>query len=72
MNEHKTDVTGELLDTREVAAMLRCSPRTVRRLADAGAMPPPVKLGGLVRWPRKVVVEWIESGCPRARTPRVR
>jgi len=71
-SEYKTDMTGDLLDVREVAAMLRCSPRTVRRLSDAGAMPPPVRLGGLVRWPRQVVTQWIADGCPRVRTPRVR
>jgi prophage regulatory protein len=70
--EREHEVNSELLDTRQVAALLGCSPRTVRRLADAGAMPPPVKLGGLIRWPRKVVAEWIDSGCPRVRTPRVR
>jgi prophage regulatory protein len=70
--DRQSEMTSELLDVRQVAELLRCSPRTVRRLADAGAMPPPVRLGGLVRWPRQVVTQWIADGCPRVRTPRVR
>jgi len=41
-----------LLDVKAVAALLRCSERHVYRMADAGKMPAPVKLGALVRWPR--------------------
>ena len=36
-----------MLDVQAVAAMLSVSPRTVYRLADAGRMPSPVKLGVL-------------------------
>lgn len=54
----------ELLDVSGVARLLGCSSRHVRRLADSGRMPRPVRLGALVRWPRAAVVEWIGSGCP--------
>ena len=56
-----------MLDVRAVAAMLGCSQRHVYRLADAGRMPRPLKLGALCRWPRKTILEWIDSGCPRCR-----
>ena len=56
-----------LLDVGSVAALLSCSVRHVYRLADAGRMPPPVKLGALVRWPRRAVEQWLDDGCPPVR-----
>ena len=56
-----------LLDVRAVAAMLACSARHVYRLADAGRMPPPIKLGALVRWSRFSVNTWLAEGCPPCR-----
>lgn len=53
-----------MLSVNDVAALLSCSPRHVYRLCDVGRMPAPVKLGALVRWPRAVIMAWIEEGCP--------
>jgi excisionase family DNA binding protein len=52
-----------LLDVKGVAALLTCSTRHVYRLTDAGRMPPPVRIGALVRWPRRTVEDWIAGGC---------
>jgi excisionase family DNA binding protein len=52
-----------LLDVRAVATLLDCSARHVYRLADAGRMPPPVRLGALVRWRRADLNAWLEAGC---------
>jgi predicted DNA-binding transcriptional regulator AlpA len=52
-----------LLDVRAVAALFYCSPRHVYRLAEAGLMPPPIRLGALVRWPRQRLDAWIAGGC---------
>lgn len=57
----------QLLDVRSVAALLRCSPRTVYRLSDAGRMPPAYHVGSLVRWSRSAVEEWIAGGCQPVR-----
>ncbi|MDA0917966.1 MAG: helix-turn-helix domain-containing protein [Planctomycetota bacterium] len=54
-----------LLSVDEVSTYLTCSTRHVRRLADAGAMPRPVKLGTLVRWRRVDIERWVADGCPR-------
>lgn len=63
--EVQSAAVAELLDVRAVAALLgACSTRHVFRLADAGRMPKPIKLGGLVRWRRAEVLEWIAAGCP--------
>ena len=64
-------VTAELLDVRAVANLLGgCSVRHVYRLADAAKMPPPVRLGSLVRWNRAALLDWLDSGCPAVRTAR--
>ncbi len=57
-------VTSKLLDIRTVASLLGCSIRHVYRLADAGRMPKPVKLGALARWNRVAIEQWIAQGCP--------
>jgi len=57
----------ELLDVRAVADLLGCSPRHVYRLADAGRMPRPLRLGALVRWRRDELMGWIAAGCPADR-----
>lgn len=61
------DASAKLLDVRAVAEMLGCSQRHVYRLSDAGKMPPPVKLGSLVRWSAAAIREWIDQGCPAVR-----
>jgi excisionase family DNA binding protein len=58
---------AQLLDVRAVAALLACSVRHVRRLTDAGRLPPPVRIGALVRWPRRAIEDWVGAGCPAAR-----
>ena len=61
----RPDVSAELLDVKDVARLLGgCSTRHVYRLADAGRMPCPIKLGTLVRWRRSELQAWIDSGCP--------
>jgi predicted DNA-binding transcriptional regulator AlpA len=56
-----------LVDVLDVAAMLQCSPRHVYRLADAGRMPRPFKIGALSRWDRALIRQWIIDGCPSSR-----
>lgn len=61
------DSPARLLDVQAVAELLDCSTRHVYRLADAGRMPAPVKLGTLVRWSRTAIEDWIAAGCPSCR-----
>jgi prophage regulatory protein len=63
-NENPSPV---LLGVEHVAELLGVSSRHVRRLADAGRCPQPVRLGGCVRWPRHVVEAWVAEGCPNCR-----
>ena len=64
----RSDVAAELLDVKAVASLLGgCSTRHVIRLADAGRMPRPIKLGALIRWRRAELEAWIAAGCPGQR-----
>ncbi|WLD13111.1 helix-turn-helix transcriptional regulator [Planctellipticum variicoloris] len=64
--------TAALLTVRQVAELLVCSPRHVYRLSDAGRMPRPVRLGGLIRWQKSEIDAWLAAGCPPARSmPKV-
>lgn len=55
---------ARLIPVDAVGAMLNLSGRQVYRLADAGKMPRPIKVGGAVRWDRRVIERWIDNGCP--------
>jgi excisionase family DNA binding protein len=59
-----------LLDVQAVARLLDCSSRHICRLADAGRMPAPIRLGALVRWRRADLDSWLANGCPSVRKTR--
>ena len=63
-----TESPAKMLDVRRVAALLDCSTRHVYRLSDAGKMPRPLHLGGLVRWRTAEIESWVAAGCPAVRT----
>ena len=68
--ERKPGVNSEqkkLLSVDDVAAMLNCSPRHVWRLASSGRAPRPLRLGGLRRWRRETIDQWLADGCPSVR-----
>jgi len=48
----------------EVAAVLRCSVRSVYRLVDTGRILPPTRFGGLLRWNAAAFDAWIAEGAP--------
>ena len=60
-------VVSELLDVEAVALTLAVSTRTVRRLADSGQMPRPLKVASLIRWRRTDIEQWLADGCPNCR-----
>jgi excisionase family DNA binding protein len=61
-----------MLTAHDVGNLINCSPRTVRRLVDLGQIPKPVRLGGMVRWPRQAIEQWLADGCPAASARRRR
>lgn len=52
-----------LIDVREVGRLLGCSWRTALRYADAGLIPPGMKLGTLRRWDVAELESFIAHGC---------
>ena len=58
------DSSPGLLTSREVAALLRCSERSLRIWRKQGRIPEPVTIGSAVRWERATLARWIAAGCP--------
>lgn len=56
-----------MMSVDDVAIEIGCCDRSVRRWADSGRMPRPIKLGSLIRWQRSVIEQWIADGCPHVR-----
>lgn len=57
-----------LIGVREVARLLSCGQRTVYRMADSGAIPVGMKIGGLRRWDVREIQAFIDGGCKPARS----
>ncbi|MFO7858943.1 MAG: helix-turn-helix domain-containing protein [Ectothiorhodospiraceae bacterium] len=53
-----------MLTSEDVARLLGCSKRTVRRLVAKGQIPRPLRIGRLIRWQQDVIVTWMAGGCP--------
>lgn len=64
----KPAATPVLLDVQQVSELLNCSKRHVTRLADAGRLPPPLRLGSLCRWRADELHAWLAAGAPAVRT----
>jgi len=57
----------ELLTAKESAEMAGVAKRSWWRYVSSGKAPAPVRLGGVVRWRKSELAEWIAAGCPRVR-----
>lgn len=55
---------GLLIDTREVAKLLKLSSKTIFVMSRDGRMPPPIKIGSAVRWGYDALKKWVDAGCP--------
>lgn len=67
---HQHHITSEralMLAASDVAALLNCSTKSVYRLNDRGAIPRPVRIGGMLRWHRGQLEQWLADGCPPRR-----
>lgn len=64
-------IEAALIDVNEFAGKLAVSAKHIRRMADEGRVPSPIRLGKRVRWNRKDVDAWIDDGCPEVRRPRM-
>jgi predicted DNA-binding transcriptional regulator AlpA len=57
-------MASAVYDTDDLAALLSCSTRHIARMRDAGKLPPPGRIGNLVRWSKVVIDDWLAAGCP--------
>jgi prophage regulatory protein len=65
--EARLEHLRELLSAKESAEMAGVAKRSWWRYVSAGKAPAPVRLGGVVRWRKSELAEWIAAGCPRVR-----
>lgn len=56
-------ISSPLWSIRQLATRLGCSVRHVRRQVRLGLIPPPLRIGALVRWSGADIERWIENGC---------
>lgn len=52
---------GGTYDVPDLATLLKCSERHVRRMIDAGTIPGVIRIGRLVRLHRGVIDDWLTS-----------
>jgi excisionase family DNA binding protein len=61
-----------VVDVKEAAGLVGCSPRTFLRWSDRGVAPWGLKLGRLRRWRLDELETWLRDGCPRCNRQGVR
>ncbi len=54
-----------LLNVMQTAAKLGTDVLTLRDWVDWGCIPPPIFVGGFVRWRASDLEAWLASGCPQ-------
>ncbi len=50
-----------LLTVRDLAKLLKVSVRNVWRMRASGRIPPPLKIGGSVRFDRQDIEDWLQG-----------
>lgn len=55
---------SELLTTKDVASLLRCTPKHIYELRKSKQIPKPLRVGRAIRWDPRVLERWIAEGCP--------
>lgn len=53
-----------LVDANEAAAMCSMHRASWYKAVASGKTPASVRIGGMVRWRRDEILEWIAAGCP--------
>lgn len=67
METGNTTNGSPLITVKQVAALLSVSERHIHRMRDLGRIPPPIRVGRLLRWDRSKLDAWIDAGCPPVR-----
>lgn len=53
-----------LINIGQAAKLCGLGEKSVRKLYGTGRFPMPMKLGRATRWDKRVVMRWIDAGCP--------
>ena len=61
------DLAPLLMTANDLAHMLAVSRLTIWRWRSAGRLPPPLRIGRVVRWKRSEIETWLAAGCPSCR-----
>lgn len=56
---------GLLIDTNQVAHLLKVCQKTVWTMHTQGRMPQSIRIGSAVRWGYEEIRQWVEAGCPQ-------
>jgi hypothetical protein len=56
-----------VMSMSDIATLLSCSVRTVKRLKKAGALPPPILESFQPRYSREAIASWLSGGSTRGR-----
>ncbi|HUW19443.1 MAG TPA: AlpA family phage regulatory protein [Sedimentisphaerales bacterium] len=68
METKHTQSEIQLLTAKQLGGLLSLSKRQVFRLSCCGKLPPPIRIGGSVRWANSTIESWIDMGCPDRQT----
>lgn len=63
--DHGAAAIPKLLTIRDLARILKLSPRSIWRLVRNRQLPGPLRIGGSIRWRAEEIVKWIANGCER-------
>ena len=59
--KHDKNLNRQLLTAKDLAQKLSISLRQVHRLNSTGKIPPPIQIGGSVRWIENEITAFIED-----------
>ena len=48
----------------DLARLLRCTDRTIRRMQVDRQLPEPMRIRGMIRWRVAEITIWLRAGCP--------
>jgi excisionase family DNA binding protein len=65
MRKRRPQLTDDLLNIHETAALLGRSVSTVYAWLERGLIPEPIKFGGTYRWRQSDLIAWAEGGFPQ-------
>lgn len=58
------NINPELLTAKDIAGLCQLSLSVFYKHLSTGKVPLPVRIGGITRWRRQEITQWIEAGCP--------